>query len=498
MKKIKSGLFFAASLLLMQTNLTQAKNLKAYLGISEFFIPAQSAYVETYLNLSSNSIIYALNGNGKYQASVAINITFSKNDSISAYQKYNLLSAEYDDTLSRKPNFIDVQRFMLAKGDYNFDLKISDNNNINKPFEYQQIVNVNIDGNKTSFSSIELVDNYKKATQIGALTKSGYDFVPYVSSYYPDNISDITFYTELYAIDKQIPLGETFVINCYIESFENGMKVTDYFRFTRNKSASIVPLLSSFDLSKLPSGNYNLVIEARNKENLIVADQKTFFQRNNASVQASNVYDLASLDVTNSFVSKISVDSFPEFIRWLKPTSNRIEVEYADNVIKSRDTSAMRQFFLAFWQKRNAIEPQKEWTIYKENVYWVNRNFSAATRSRDGYRTERGRVYLQYGKPDSRIAYDRDATAYPYEIWQYYKSGVRANRRFIFYNTDLSSNDYRLLHSDAIGEVKDSRWELRLQGRAPSSMERNARSFDIEKASDSYGQNAKDIFDISR
>lgn len=467
-----------------------AKSIKAYLMMSEFMGNDSGNYVETYLNINSKSIIYAKNNQGKLQASIAVNILFSRNDSVFAYEKYNLLSPEYDDTLTAKPNFIDVQRFLLKKGEYTFELSITDNNNITKPFSYKQQVVVDLNPAVPSVASIELVDSYKKADTTGHFSKNGFDIIPYVSSYFPESVNEITFYTELYGINRDLPEGETFVVNTYLEAFENGVKIQDYFRFNRSKSAKVVPLLGSLNIKSLPSGNYNLVVEARDKENKLIADQRVFIQRSNPKVEA-NLNELNALNVQQSFVEKMTSDSLNEFIKYLRPVSSRIEVEYASHVIASKELLSKQQFFLSFWQKRNQSAPEQEWNAYHLRVKEANRLFK--TQSRKGYATDRGRVYLQYGKPDSRLVYDREPSLYPYELWQYYKLNNRTNRRFVFTNTDLVSNNYVLIHSDAIGEVRDDRWQTRLNRR--NNM---YQSFDQEKAVDQFGTNLRDAYDISR
>lgn len=469
---------------------SHAKNIKAYLMLSEFCTLEHGNFVETYLNVASNSIIYAKNEQQKFQASILVNITFSRNDSVYGYAKFNLLSPEYDDTLTRKVNFIDVHRFVLAKGEYTFDLSITDNNNINKPFTFSQQVIVDIDNKIPNVSSIELIDSYKQVETASVLTKNGLDIVPYVSSFFPENMNELNFYGELYAIDRDIPKGETFIINTYLESFENGVKMQDYFRFSRSKSDKIVPVLGGFNIKNLPSGNYNLVIEARDKENKLITDNKLFIQRSNPSAEAS-FNELNAINIKNTFVDKIPNDTLTEYIKYLRPISSRIEVEYATNANSSNNLMNKQQFFLNFWQKRSAIDPETEWKNYLIRVNEVNKLFK--TQVRKGYATDRGRVYLQYGKPDSRLMYDREPSLYPYELWQYYKLNNRSNRRFVFTNTDLASNNYVLIHSDAIGEVRDDRWQTRLNRR--NNM---YQSFDQEKAVDQFGTNLRDAYDISR
>lgn len=72
----------------------------------------------------------------------------------------------------------------------------------------------------------------------------------------------------------------------------------------------------------------------------------------------------------------------------------------------------------------------------------------------DGFETDRGRVYLKYGAPSTHVVRENSPSEYPYEIWTYNKIGKYSNKRFVFYNPDLTNGAYRLLHSDVLGELK--------------------------------------------
>jgi hypothetical protein len=88
-----------------------------------------------------------------------------------------------------------------------------------------------------------------------------------------------------------------------------------------------------------------------------------------------------------------------------------------------------------------------------------------STKIMKGFETERGRVFLQYGKPDSRTQVPNEPSAYPYEIWWYYHYKGQRNIRFVFYNPDMITNDYELLHSEALGEPNNPQWRLMLFSR---------------------------------
>ena len=50
----------------------------------------------------------------------------------------------------------------------------------------------------------------------------------------------------------------------------------------------------------------------------------------------------------------------------------------------------------------------------------------------------------------------------PYQIWQYYVLKNQRNRKFVFYSPHLSTAEYELLHSDAVGEHYNSNWQSKL------------------------------------
>jgi len=123
----------------------------------------------------------------------------------------------------------------------------------------------------------------------------------------------------------------------------------------------------------------------------------------------------------------------------------------------------MQNFFYDFWARRNPENAEQGWLDYYEMVKKVNAEFKVSNKK--GYETDRGRVYLQYGPPETMQREYRETATYPYEIWHYYTIANQTNRKFVFYNRDLVTNDFTLLHSDAQGEVYDAQWQQVLRKR---------------------------------
>jgi len=214
-------------------------------------------------------------------------------------------------------------------------------------------------------------------------------------------------------------------------------------------------------IKNLPSGNYNLVIEFRDKQNNLLERKTLFFQRSNPNIEVS-FDNIVAIDLSGTFAEKItSVDSLHEYIRILRPISDNTEMTYADNQLKSADLKLMQQFFYNFWYRRNQIHPDQEWKNYLTQVNYVNRFYSSQIKK--GYETDRGRIYLQYGTPNSIADKKFESQYYPYEIWHYYEAENQRNIKFVFYKPNLAVNEYMLIHSTAKGEIFNSNWENMLR-----------------------------------
>jgi GWxTD domain-containing protein len=439
-------------------SLNTLAGLNAYLTYSTFSSPKTGPYIETYLTVVGQTIHYKKNTKGKFQGTVEVTLLFKQNDSIKAIQKYNLNSQEVDDSLKGRTNFTDQQRFALSNGAYDFEIQIADKNATAAPYKWNEKISIDYPADKAVVSDIEFLESYTKSTTQSVLTKSGYDLLPYVSNFYPDNFNKLSFYCEIYNIKQQLGENERFVINYYIQSAETYARMNDFGSFSTQTVAPVNVLLTSFMINSLPSGNYYLVIDVRDKSNKALAVKKKLFQRKNTKVRLS-MEDLTAVNTLNSFVASITnKDSLIDDIKSLRPTATDAEKNFIDeNANKVTSFELLQQFFLNFWKTRNETKPESEWKKYYADVKKVNKEFGCINMK--GYDTDRGRVYLQYGVPYNMITNQSDNGSYPYEMWQYAKLKTQTNRVFIFYNPDFVSCNYKLLHSDARGELSNLQWQ---------------------------------------
>lgn len=423
--------------------------------------PGKNPYIETYLAVNSRSVHFVKFGPNRLQGAIQITISFEKNDSIALFDKYVLKSPEIDTNSNLDFSFIDLQRFSLPPGTYFMELLIRDQYDTTNTAKASGTIELKASANQVEFSDVLLARGIQKSTQPGKLTKSGLDIVPRPSFFYNTGQDTLWYYTELYGTKNL--LDSVFVVRALLQ-YGNEQVVDKCSRFYRLTRKDVNVMADAFLIDEVPSGNYTLKFELMDASGKVLATKKQEIQRLNSRM-AFDEQKMRAIKTTMSFVEGMSEAQLRDYIASMRPISEIFEREYADNLLKQEvmDIELLKKYMLSFWERRDKANPEKAWAQYYVKVRETIELFSSKIMR--GYETERGRVYLQYGAPNSRTQVTNEPSAYPYEIWWYYEYKGQRNIRFVFYNPDMITNDYQLLHSEALGEPYDPQWRLILFSR---------------------------------
>lgn len=462
---IKSGyilrlLLFTFALISFATN-TKGQGLEAYFSHGTYKIPGKGPYIEAYFTFAGRSIAWQTI-EGMKKSNIEITLALWKDTSLISVSKEILNHQIEDDSLAFKKNLTYLQRMEAVEGKLKLQVILNDLNDTLKPIETGALIDVHFPADSTIISSVMAVENISPTKTPNKLSKSGYDLTPSVFNFFPTNVNKFNFYAEIYP-GSQIKKNQSYLLIYYLKNHESNRLLTNYKSYKRMKASEVNILLNSFDISKLASGNFDFVIEARDSLNQLLTTQYYFFHRENVNVKME-VTEVASVNVSNSFAERYkNKDSLALILRSMNPISSDNEKEFVKNIINSGDLYIMQQYLLHFWEQRDLTTPEAPFRAYMNEVSIAEKNYK--TRIQHGFETDRGRVYLQYGAPNTITQNYNEPAAYPYEIWHYYNLKNQRNRRFIFYNSDLASNTFVLLHSDAIGEPNNLQWRYHLRMR---------------------------------
>ncbi len=481
-------LSFFLTLLFLSIQL-KAKNIGIDISYAQFMDAQDEGYLEIYFALAGSSIDFKQTSTKKYQGGVEITAAIKQDSTFIKADKFLLRSPELNDTMSFAEAYINQVRFPLSKGTYTLVLDIKDINDPAETYHIEEEFTLELGGTEPTTSDLLFLDSYTPAKEGSVFAKSGYDLVPMVSSgsyYFNEAVSTLSFYIELYNTSDALGDEQPYLVKYYLQNASTNEILNKFASFSKKTSNKVEPLLASFNIEKLKTGNYNLVVEALNREGESIIKKSAFFYRKNTT-QKLDFQDLENTDITGTFADLIGgIDSLYLFTRFLFPISTDAERNYQKSLLAERDLKKMKQYFYVFWSQRNDYDPQTEWENYRQRVREVNSLYDSGLRP--GYMTDRGRVSLVHGKPSLVEQRKFEPGLPPYEIWRYDQLTSRyldvvnqSNKIFVFAEFNISSNEYELIHSNAIGELNDRRWKVTLGGGAVKSddLDENANgSFD--------------------
>lgn len=463
-------------LLAVFTSTRSLAQVDAFFHCGQFNTPHNGPYLETYLTLVGKSLATRTE-NGYLHNSINIDLQIRQDTTIVKASRYNLKGPAFLPK-EKVPSFIDNQRYALPNGQYKIYMSLSDNyDSLKKPLVITAPLLIEFDTLEIQASSIQALESFKKSSSENILSKSGYDLIPYPVNYYPETSQELSFYFETYNTDLILGKGQSFVYAYYLEHSTDLSRLDSYGGFKKQQSARVNPLLGRMDISKLSSGNYNLVIELRDADNEMYLKKKYFFQRLNQKADQIALKQYSEQQTIAEFVGNCNnADTLRMFVECLWPIADGLDKERLINHSLKKDQAMMKNFIVDFWQRRAAdtANPLNLWADYYKNVQQVMVMFKCGKQK--GYYSDRGRVYLQYGPPSQRSQQYNEHNTFPYEIWQYYRTTdgstgqFFSNKKFVFVNKMLGDDCFMLIHSDMRGEVNNPRWQFELTRRNNAGM----------------------------
>jgi GWxTD domain-containing protein len=162
------------------------------------------------------------------------------------------------------------------------------------------------------------------------------------------------------------------------------------------------------------------------------------------------------------------------------------------NALLQKGSAKSKQFFIhRYWSEQAGKFADQAFASYMSVAKIVDKMYRSGFGY--GFETDRGHVFLKYGRPDDIIEVEDEPSAPPYEIWFYnqFPATHQNNVRFLFYNPSLATNGFTLLHSTAIGEVRNDRWEVELYKDATLE----APAVDQKVMGDNVHRNARKYFE---
>jgi GWxTD domain-containing protein len=409
--------------------------LKFYFDSASFKGIADSTYQEFYLMFHSDQIKeIETDTNSSSIINLETKIFSPAGVELSKRSWVTEINFQRDSTEFKDMVTFDQWGDYLVPGIYNISINVSDSKGITagtleSDFEVKQI-----DGNSFSLSDVQLVFKTEDETENKLFRKAGKNVFPNVWRRYGVLNPKLSFYYEIYGVDTTVsePLLVDYTIINEEKEVAKKISGTELKRDGNERS-----VLQALDISNLSSSLYNLEIVVTDP----YSDKRTSQNKKFEVIQFDRLISKTSLSPDEIYM-------FDHLFSYLADKKDY-------QLYKRLNDNEKGIFIVEFWKSKDPTPstPENEYLLDIVGRFkYANNNFSWG--NIQGWKSDRGRVLLQYGMPDQIESHDSEPTTVPYVVWTY-----QMDKNYIFVFIDKNSTgNFILTHSNKEGEVSNPTW----------------------------------------
>ncbi len=450
-------LFFTllAIILLTSVSMAQLGYIPLNVDYSTFKGADGKTYTEIYVSFFQQDLDYSEEDSSFY-AKFSHTVSVTQNDSIYYNITRNYKSGTVNKTFNLTNQFIDVFPVDLDPGNFSLNVNVVDKNS-NKTGEYSLDLIIPEFTESPVLSKIQLATNIdSKGEKSNFSLKNNVTIYPNASKTYTIINPIMYFYFEGYKLALNANGNSSYSYNYYVTDMD-GKKLKDYPAKNKSGTSKTIAEANGINVIALPSGPYFLSVELKDLISHETCLTRKKFFINKPKRQSSSAAVSARIDGYEEYVD-FSRDQLIDEFNKIKYIAMAEEVDIFE---KLENDEGMKRFLSQFWKRR---DPQPETPVneykqkYFESIRIADANYT--THFKEGWRSDRGRVILIYGRPDEIDRTSSVVNSQPYEIWLYYS--LEGGAQFVF--ADINGNgNYELLHSTYRNEIKDPNWKSRIQ-----------------------------------
>ncbi len=318
--------------------------------------------------------------------------------------------------------------YPLREGEYELSLAVTD---INSGEEGEVRTKVSIEpwDDQLTLSDLELAISVEPDTGKSIFTRRGLRRIPNPSHQFGDRRVLLYSYGEIYNLR-----GRKYEVRYSIYD-DKGSLIKSLPPRRYSVTADRAVEVGAMNVMGLPPADYSLKVEVEDTTGLA------------SSSSSFTVIEL--LLPKEDLVMSEGAKSYYKLIEYLATDK---ELRF----YRSLSDTGREEYITGFWKKRDPTPstPQNEaLEEFAERMRYADKEWS--TQFGKGRDTDRGRIYVKYGRPDETERRPAELTYKPYESWLYYGEG---GRQFVF--CDLSGyGNYELIYSSEGSELSDPQWD---------------------------------------
>jgi GWxTD domain-containing protein len=425
-----------------------------------YFQNPESSYVEIYCAAQRKDIQFQ-EYDSAFQGAVLfeVELTDQSRKTADTVRKWLPISVEFlEDASKPDARAFDVIPLVLRPGTYKGKLTAVDGLSRRSGIATFDLVVKDYSSPNLSLSDLELSYKIvplkeKPDSLLSGLVKADRVVIPNPTTYFSNEDTLIYFFAEVYNLVQRPGASDEFELKTtLLDSYGYELREFPAERYKKPGPTSV--LTKGLPSRGLPGGNYEL--------NVRLEDLATG-RKVSSSKKFTLIYAFDQLTPTMSSPDSFTVDDaalMEQVIRYI--TSKEEKETYSQLNLEGK-----KQFLVAFWERHNP-SPGSKINAYKNERFrrfiYANHYYSNSLLNRtDGWRSDRGRIYITYGQSDQ---IDRNPSAMgekPWERWSWDRLPGQSGGNYCLFVDETGYGNYRLVHSTIQGEISNPEYEKLLE-----------------------------------
>lgn len=443
------------STLLVLHSQTDNELLNLHVDYASFNAEDDWSLVEFYYSYSRDPRIYSLDEQTqKYSCMINFDLTLSRDDSVISKSNWTTKDVVAKEELNTSQNITDLRSFLLKEGNYIFSLTLSDSDGFELAAAKLKVVPISF-SDSLQLSDVQFALNIERSSDESRFVKNSYSIVPNPAAIYNEKWSNLYYYFEIYNLSElEENKDSTYSFNFSIVSSSGENVYTGDERVKKRLGSSLVEV-GQINVAKWSTDSYYFIAKVKDLGSGIVVEQtKKFFKLSEKFAVAGREKTTAQLEYPEFMVMlEDELDYEFELLRYMLSSDEK-------SIYEDLNLTGKREFLRNYWVRFDerkyfykTDEPRKE---FLSRVKFSNDRFGMG--SKEGWRSDQGRIIIKYGMPDDIRQYQGSGASRNYEIWIY--NEVEGGCQFVFVNLS-GYGEMKLVHSTALREIQNFDWQQR-------------------------------------
>ena len=352
---------------------------------------------------------------------------------------------------SMRSTFVSMLGIVLPFGEYTLEVVVVDSLAPRRRDSLYLPLSMKPYGTAVSISDLELCSNIKQSDLKNELFfKNSLEVMPNPTLVFGVASHPMMFnYSEMYNLD---PLKSYTVKTQVLAQDGKVIKETSKQRKYGVKNA-VEP--GTTNVASIQSGRYRFRIILGDEAGVPITQMEKTFYLYNPHIQ---IVQAAAGSIKATEFAGMSAGELADEFRKAQYIATDQEIRTFSQITSEE---GRREFLAKFWtevENGRLGRPPVPRMAYLQRVLAADQRFRGM--NRDGWKTDRGRIFILYAEPDEIERFPTSSDSKPYEIWHYYS--IENGVEFDF--VDRSGfGDYQLVNSTKRGELRDDDWQRFLQ-----------------------------------